>query len=184
MLRIRRLPGETRQQHRIRSFLERHPGATHQQARGHGGASVKETTTEKLERARQDIAAGTSLSAAARRHRVAPEQLRQSVRAAPVEFVKTRRGWSTVRREFTNRLFGLFPNARQHPEAFNRIDALSAAAVAELASLSDADLQFLIRRREDFNDAFAEFIRNEPDAHYAMNPLWYHGSRTITGVSA
>src|SRR5262245_22124993 len=139
MRRIRRLPGETRHQHRIRSYLERHPGETRQQARGHGGASIKQTTAEKLEHAHQDIAAGTPLATAARCHRVAPERLRQSVRAAPAEFVKTRRGWSTVRREFKSRLFELFPNARQHPGAFDRIDTLPAAAVAELASLSDAD---------------------------------------------
>jgi hypothetical protein len=184
MLRIRRLPDETPHQHRIRSYLERHPGETRQQARGHAGAVVRETTAEKLERARQDIAAGVPLATAARRQRVAPERLRQSVRAAPAEFVKTPRGWSTVRREFKSRLFELFPNARQHPEAFNRIDALSAAAVAELASLSDADLNFLIRRRDDFNDAFTEFTRSEPEVPYTTNPLWYHGSRTITGVNA
>lgn len=184
MPRIRRLPGETPHQHRIRSHQARNPGATRQEARGHGGAGAKERTTEKLERARQDVAAGTPLATAARRHRVAPERLRRSLRAAPAEFVKTPRGWSTVRRQFKARLLELFPNARQHPGAFNRIDALPAAAVAELASLSDADLNFAIRRRDDFNDVFAEFLRAEPSVPYTTNPLWYHGSRTITGVSA
>jgi hypothetical protein len=96
--RIARLPGETKHQHLLRSYAIRHPGATRQQARGHGGIKAKSTTAEKLRLARLDVMAGMSPSAAAKRLKVSRETIAQSVRSDP-NIVKRRGRWVDIRLE-------------------------------------------------------------------------------------
>jgi predicted house-cleaning noncanonical NTP pyrophosphatase (MazG superfamily) len=96
--RIARLSGETKHQHRLRSYAIRHPGTTRQQARGHGGTHAKSRTAAKLHLARLDVMAGMSATAAAKRHKVSRETVARSVRSDP-NIVKRRGRWVDIRLE-------------------------------------------------------------------------------------
>jgi len=91
---------------------------------------------------------------------------------------------SDTRVTLRERLFGIFPRAREYPGAFNSILWADPVYVAQLNTLADDDLQTLIRiRNEDYNEALAELLGEQPIEHHRMHPLWYHGGRTITGVA-
>ena len=85
---------------------------------------------------------------------------------------------------FWQRLFRLWPAARDNPDPFDFIASADPAYIAQLNSLSDDDLQSLIRTKDasDYNDMIAEMIGQEPAEYHSRHPLHYHRKRTIVGV--
>jgi hypothetical protein len=81
------------------------------------------------------------------------------------------------------RLLQRYPNASNFPNAWRDLYTLPREDIAAMVSLSDFDLDVLIKRREDFDDVFAEITGRETIRQYRANPLWYHGGRTNAGVS-
>jgi hypothetical protein len=81
--RIPRIPGETPHQHRIRSYELRHPGTTRQEARGHHPGATKPSSAEKVARAREFMAQGSSATEAAKRAGISRETLTRELQTDP-----------------------------------------------------------------------------------------------------
>lgn len=93
-------------------------------------------------------------------------------------------GPTSIKDRFKRRLFGLYPNARNFPRAFDDIDTYSDDFIRQLDQLSGDDLATLIRHRDygSLHDILSELIGEEPAEYPSVNPLHYHRHRTIMGV--
>jgi hypothetical protein len=89
-----------------------------------------------------------------------------------------------VTEQFRNRLLKLWPAARNETDPFD-LDFQSPNYIRQLNSLSDDDLQTLIRLNiVDFNEAIEAMLGDEPVELQSSHPLYYRRKRTIVGVAA